>query len=166
VIDHVFQVHRFIEKKHLRFVLCGSSARKLKRAGVNLLAGRALRRAMHPFVPEEVGALFEGQVAQLLRAYKDYRGLCEEIYYWAPSARSDTEVDFLLESGTQRVAVETKSGNTFTEGWCKGLRAVADLKGLRRRIIVYPRGPVLQTRDGIDVYPFLHFAELLAANSL
>ena len=34
------EVHRFIEKKRLRFVLCGSSARKLKRAGVNLLAGR------------------------------------------------------------------------------------------------------------------------------
>jgi hypothetical protein len=30
----------------------------------------------------------------------------------------------------------------------------------------YYSGPVLRTRDGIDVYPFLHFAELLAANSL
>ena len=48
------EVHRFIEKKQLKFVLCGSSARKLKRAGVNLLAGRALNRAMHPFVPEEL----------------------------------------------------------------------------------------------------------------
>jgi len=47
------EVHRFIEKKNFQFVLCGSSARKLKRAGVNLLAGRALYRTMHPFVPEE-----------------------------------------------------------------------------------------------------------------
>ena len=46
------EVHRFIEERGLRFVLCGSSARKLKRAGVNLLAGRALHRAMHPFIPE------------------------------------------------------------------------------------------------------------------
>ena len=30
------EVHRFIEEKGLRFVLCGSSARKLKRVGVNL----------------------------------------------------------------------------------------------------------------------------------
>ena len=52
------EVHRFIEKKRLRFVLCGSSARKLKRADVNLLAGRALPRSMHPFVPEELGARF------------------------------------------------------------------------------------------------------------
>ncbi len=53
------EVHLFIEEKRLLFVLCGSSARKLKRAGVNLLAGRALRRFMHPFVPEELGADFD-----------------------------------------------------------------------------------------------------------
>ncbi len=52
------EVHRFIEKRELRFVLCGSSARKLGRAGVNLLAGRAMYRSMHPFVPEELGERF------------------------------------------------------------------------------------------------------------
>ena len=299
------EVHRFIEEKHLRFVLCGSSARKLKRAGVNLLAGRAMHRSMHPFVPEELGAgfdieealrhgllpivwdstakeetlgayarlylkeeiqaealvrnlpgfarflpvaaiihgqtvnvsnlaresgvarttvasyldileetllcfrlpgyeaklrvrerklpkwywcdpgivramkpatgsiapeergaLFEGVVAQLIRAYKDYRGICDEMYYWASSERRGTEVDFLLIQGTESVAVEAKAGSTFTEAWCRGLRAVAQLKGLRRKIIVYPRGPVLRTEDGIEVVPFQHFAELLASNGL
>jgi len=53
------EVHRIIEEKRLNFVLCGSSARKLKRAGVNLLAGRALHRSMHPFVPEEIGEQFD-----------------------------------------------------------------------------------------------------------
>ena len=53
------EVHRLMEEKRLNFVLCGSSARKLKRAGVNLLAGRALRRSMHPFVPEELGEQFD-----------------------------------------------------------------------------------------------------------
>ena len=52
------EVNRFIEEKRLRFVFCGSSARKLKRKGVNLLAGRALNRAMHPFTPEELGERF------------------------------------------------------------------------------------------------------------
>jgi uncharacterized protein len=52
------QVHRFIEEKKLRFVLLGSSARKLKTAGTNLLAGRALRRNMFPLVPEELGKRF------------------------------------------------------------------------------------------------------------
>ena len=36
------EVHRFIEEKKLKFALLGSSARKLRRSGVNLLGGRAL----------------------------------------------------------------------------------------------------------------------------
>src|SRR5204862_2123771 len=52
------EVHRFIEEKKLRFILLGSSARKLRRAGVNLLGGRALRRTMDPLLPEELGSDF------------------------------------------------------------------------------------------------------------
>lgn len=50
--------------------------------------------------------------------------------------------------------MEAKSGSTFTDHWGKGLRAVVQLKGLTRRIIVYPRGPVLRTKGGIDGLPF------------
>ena len=299
------EVHRFIEERKQHFVLCGSSARKLKRAGVNLLAGRALKRAMHPFVPEELGdrfelgdalqhgllplvwdsedradtlaaytqmylreeiqsealvrnlagfarflpvaalfhgqtlnanniageaqvsrqtvtsyleileetllcfrlpafeaklrvrerklpkwywcdpgivramkrqkgtpspeergALFEGLVAQIIRSYMDYRDLCDAFYYWATAAQNQTEVDFLLERGGAFVAVEVKSGVSSSKGWCKGLRAVADLKGLCRRIIVYPEGPELRTDDDIEILPFSHFSNLLATDAL
>lgn len=52
-------VHSLIEeKKGWMFVLTGSSARKLKRTGVNLLAGRALMRRMHPFMAAELGGHF------------------------------------------------------------------------------------------------------------
>jgi predicted AAA+ superfamily ATPase len=299
------EVHRFMEERRLKFVLCGSSARKLKRTGVNLLAGRALRRSMHPFVheelgekfdleetlrygampivwdsnakqetlsayvqlylkeeiqaealvrnlpgfarflpiaalfhgqninvaniareagvarttvtgyldileetllcfrlpayearlrvrerklpkwywcdpgivramkrttgpmaPEEEGALFEGLVAQLLRAYKDYRSMCDDILYWAPSDRTTQEVDFILIRGSDLIAVEAKSGRTFKNAWCKGLRVIETLKGLQRRIVVYPRGSAMKTKDGIDVLPFKQFADELAADSL
>jgi uncharacterized protein len=53
------EVHRLIEQEHIRFILTGSSARKLKRQGVNLLAGRALRYHMHPLVIQELGEAFE-----------------------------------------------------------------------------------------------------------
>jgi predicted AAA+ superfamily ATPase len=294
------EVHRFIEQRQMRFVLCGSSARKLKRADVNLLAGRALRRFMHPFVPAEIGAsfdfermlrfgampivwsaadsretlgayaqlylkeeiqaealvrnlpgfarflplaaifhgqvinvtsmareagvarttaagyldileetllcfrlpafearlrvkerklpkwywcdpgivrsmkrsrgpvlheergaLFEGVVAQLLRAYRDYADLFDDFFYWATSRTAGTEVDFILRRGKAIAAVEAKSGNVFREQWCKGLRAIAELPGLKRRIVVYPNGPQLKTTDGIEVMPFVQFAELL-----
>lgn len=48
-------VHDLIEKKVGRqFVLTGSSARKLRRGGVDLLAGRALLRTLHPFMAAEL----------------------------------------------------------------------------------------------------------------
>lgn len=52
-------VHSLIElKRDYRFVLTGSSARKLKQAGVDMLAGRALLRTMHPFMAGELGDAF------------------------------------------------------------------------------------------------------------
>lgn len=53
------EVHRLIETRGVRFALLGSSARKLKSAGTNLLAGRALRKEMHPLVPWELGPDFD-----------------------------------------------------------------------------------------------------------
>lgn len=48
------EVHRLIQKRHHRFVLCGSSARKLKRKGYNTLGGRALPCYFYPFVSAEL----------------------------------------------------------------------------------------------------------------
>lgn len=53
------EVHRFIEERKLKFALTGSSARKLRRSGVNLLGGRAVTRTMFPFLPEELGSDFD-----------------------------------------------------------------------------------------------------------
>lgn len=49
------EVHRIIEEKKIRFILSGSSARKLRESGVNLLAGRALTYNLFPLVSKEVG---------------------------------------------------------------------------------------------------------------
>ena len=53
------EVHRLIEKRRWRFALTGSSARKLRRGGVNLLAGRARTLAMHPLTAAELGDRFD-----------------------------------------------------------------------------------------------------------
>jgi uncharacterized protein len=53
-------VHSLIEENRDRqFILTGSSARKLRRSGVNLLAGRALMKHMHPFMAAELKGLFD-----------------------------------------------------------------------------------------------------------
>ena len=52
-------VHQLLEEKRgLQFVLTGSSARKLKRTGSDLLAGRAVMKTMHPFMASELGKHF------------------------------------------------------------------------------------------------------------
>jgi len=53
------EVHRLIENEQRYFILTGSSSRKLKRGGANLLAGRALTYHMHPLTAIEMGDKFK-----------------------------------------------------------------------------------------------------------
>lgn len=68
------EVHRIIETRSIRFLLTGSSARKLRRRGVNLLGGRARTKYLHPFTYKELGNKFD-----LARAME--RGLLPSIYF-------------------------------------------------------------------------------------
>lgn len=52
-------VHREIEKRKIKFALSGSSARKLKRGGANLLAGRAFNNVLFPLTTVELGQDFD-----------------------------------------------------------------------------------------------------------
>lgn len=85
------EVHWLIENTDLRFILCGSSARKLKRGGANLLGGRAWRYQMHPLTSHEVPNL------DLLQALN--RGLVPTHYLPAHGDRSLKAyvVDYLKE---------------------------------------------------------------------
>lgn len=66
VIDEVQKVPKLLdvvhglieEKKGIQFILTGSSSRKLRRGGVNLLAGRALWKNFHPFIAAELKEQF------------------------------------------------------------------------------------------------------------
>jgi len=59
-IPHLLdEVHRLMETKKWRFALCGSSARKLRRGGVNLLGGRAVTRYLDAFSSIELNDLFD-----------------------------------------------------------------------------------------------------------
>jgi predicted AAA+ superfamily ATPase len=53
------EVHWLIENRGLHFALCGSSARKVKRGGANLLGGRAIRYALHGMSASELGDEFD-----------------------------------------------------------------------------------------------------------
>ena len=68
------EVHRLIEERGVLFLLTGSSARKLRRGGVNLLGGRARTQYLHPLTYRELGARFN-----LANAVE--RGLLPSIYF-------------------------------------------------------------------------------------
>ena len=53
------EIHLLLERHKCRFILSGSSARKLRRGGTNLLAGRAVQRRLFPFVYAEVSEGFD-----------------------------------------------------------------------------------------------------------
>ena len=53
------EVHRLMESRRWRFALCGSSARKLRRGGANLLAGRAVTVNLEGFSADELGNKFD-----------------------------------------------------------------------------------------------------------
>src|SRR5574341_611618 len=77
------EVHRLIEEKGVRFLLTGSSARKLRRGGVNLLGGRARTMYLHPLTYRELGGRFD-----LRRAVEC--GLLQSIYF-SDDPRADLE---------------------------------------------------------------------------
>jgi len=57
------EVHRIMGQKKWSFALCGSSARKLRRGGANMLAGRALTLSMESFSAAELGEDFDVEFA-------------------------------------------------------------------------------------------------------
>ena len=68
------EVHRLIETSGIRFLLTGSSARKLRRGGINLLGGRARTKYLHPLTYKELNRHFELSTAI-------ERGLIPSIYF-------------------------------------------------------------------------------------
>jgi predicted AAA+ superfamily ATPase len=77
------EVHRLIEERGIRFLLTGSSGRKLRRGGINLLGGRARTKYLHPFTYMELGDKFN-----LKHAVE--RGLLPSIYF-SDDPRADLE---------------------------------------------------------------------------
>ena len=97
------EVHRLIETKGIRFLLTGSSARKLRRSGINLLGGRARTKYLHPLTYKELNEHFD-----LFLAIE--RGLIPSIYF-SDEPRADLQAyagsylqqEILAEGATRNI---------------------------------------------------------------
>ncbi len=127
---------------------------------------RAVKRLHGPIAPEERGALLEGWVLHLLRAHGEQGGLFDQLHYWAPHPANRTEVDFLLRRDGEFAAIEVKSQPRYHTGMLHGLRAIAELPGIVRRVLVYRGKRSYRTGDEIDVWSTDRLQQALAENVL
>ncbi len=145
---------RVREKKHSKFywIDCG--------------VVRAIKKQLGPVTNEEKGTLFEGWVGMLLRLYGEYYELFDNLYYWSPAESKKTEVDFLLQKGKDFIAIEIKSSSKIHNSDMSGLKAVSELNGLKRRVLVYLGDKKLKTIDNIEVLPLNDFLKILSKNTI
>ena len=99
-----------------------------------------------------------------MRAYKDYRDFCEDIYYWSPLEAKKTEVDFVLKKGEELIAIEVKATERISAKDYKGLKAIGELSKVKRRIVVYMGKTIRKTEEGIEIWPFGFFCKNLKEN--
>lgn len=127
---------------------------------------RAVKKQTGPVAAEERGALLEGWILTLLRAYAQERGIYDDIHFWAPTQARQVEVDFLLERGRELLAIEVKSQRKVGPPLFAGLRAIAELPRVTRPVLVHLGERPMRTPDGIEVWPGASLLEALASNSL
>ena len=126
---------------------------------------RAVKRQLAEVAAEERGPLLESWAVTTLRAHAETLELYDEIFYWSPH-RTEVEVDLLLARGRERLAIEVKAADRYHTGLLKGLRAIADLPRLVRRILVYTGRRSFRSADGIEIWPAPRFASTVAAGGL
>jgi len=131
------EVHRLIVKRKLRFVLTGSSARKLKRSGANLLAGRARTLTMHPFTARELGKRFD--LGHAIRF-----GMLPSVWMDDdPAAYLKSYVGTYLREEVQHEALVRNLASfnrfleaaSFSQGSVLGVQAVAADCGINRKTV-------------------------------
>ncbi len=125
------EVHRLIEKGSVRFILTGSSARKLRRSSSDLLAGRALLHHMHPLLPEELGEKFDPSYALrfgLLPALYDPEKQCVlPERYLASYVQTYLREEVLQEGLTRNLGAFSRflEAASFSQGSVLNMAAVA-----------------------------------------
>ncbi len=140
VIDEVQKVPKILDVVHglieehrgIQFILTGSSSRKLRRGGVNLLAGRALWKHFHPFIGFELQQKFD-----LNRALKT--GLIPLIWTSdSPEEKLQTYVDLYLQEEVKAEALVRQLGDfaRFLEAIAYSHGSILNLTNVSRECAV------------------------------
>jgi len=131
------EVHRLIEKYKYKFVLTGSSARKIRRKGPNLLGGRALTYSMHPLMVAELGKDFD------LNHSLKYGQLPSVYTEKDPKAYLESYVKTYLEEEVRQEGLTRNLGAfsrfleaaSFSEGAVLNISSVARESAIERKVV-------------------------------
>lgn len=131
------EVHRLIEHKKYKFLLTGSSARTLRRSGVNLLAGRALRYNMHPLVIQELGNTFNLENVLQFGLLPAVVGHTDQQRYLESYVQTYVKEEVLQEGLTRNVGAFTKFLETasFSQGSLLNISEISRELGLSRMTV-------------------------------
>lgn len=151
------EVHWLIENTPAYFILCGSSARKLKRGATNLLGGRAWRFDFFPLVTREIPEF------DLLRALN--HGLIPSHYDMAQpqrSLRSYVETYLKEEIASESLVRQLPEFAHFLESVAFSLGEMVNFSNIGRDCGVSPKTVkayyqiLIDTLMGYFIYPFYH----------
>jgi predicted AAA+ superfamily ATPase len=110
----------------------------------------------------EFGKAFEHYVLMEMRAYQSYRQPDLDLRFWRTAAGH--EVDLI--AGDLDLAIEVKGGARVHDADLRGLRALAEDRRVRRRVVVCLETEPRRLADGIDVLPWRLFLDRLWGGDL
>lgn len=131
------EVHRSIEHNTQRFILTGSSARKLRKEGTNLLAGRALRYHMHPLTIQELGDAFSLEHALTLGMLPATYTYDSPERYLATYIEAYLREEVLQEGLTRNISAFSRFLETasFSQGAAINSAEIAREIGIERKVV-------------------------------
>jgi predicted AAA+ superfamily ATPase len=131
------EVHRLIEHEGLRFILTGSSARALRKKGVNLLAGRALTYHMHPLTIQELQEQFSLPQSLLYGTLPSVYSSQDPIHYLQSYVQTYLREEVQQEALTRNIALFTRflTVASFSQGQEINYTNIAREVGVSRQTV-------------------------------
>lgn len=150
------EVHRLIEIQHLRFILTGSSARKLRAKGHNLLGGRALTFYMHPLTAEELKNHFEIENSLLFGNLPSLTQEPDKKKYLKSYITSYLEEEIKQEGLTRNLGAFSRFLETasYSQGSILNVSEVAREAAIERKVVENYFTILEDLLIGYRIYPF------------
>lgn len=117
-----------------------------------------IRRPEHLQWHPAYGQIFESMVTADIMKYFLHRGVRPPIYYWRD--KTGHEIDLIIDTDKEPLAVEIKSGQTVNPEWFRHLRYWHKLTGSSRSYLLYG-GTRTMTRGATHVIPWREFVRHL-----